>query len=121
MTLGNPRNAQPDLELTTMDQLDPLLKPEGGGKWLLFKHSTRCPISAHANREYEDWLDSAGAERARTARVLVVEQRPISLAIAERLKVRHESPQAILIENGKVLWHASHHSITAEELKRRCG
>lgn len=109
-------SAQPDLELTSLEQLDPILKQ---GKWLLFKHSTRCPISSHAHDEYLEWLGAAGSRRVRTARVLVVEARPISNAIAERLKVRHESPQAILIEDGKVLWHASHHSITAKELAAR--
>lgn len=108
---------QPDLELTTLDQLEPILKE---GKWLLFKHSTRCPISSHAHDEYATWLRDAGTARVRTARVLVVESRPISNAIAQRLGVRHESPQAILIENGKPIWHASHHSITAAELARHC-
>lgn len=109
---------RPDLELTAPDQLEPILTQ---GKWLLFKHSTRCPISAHAHDEYQEWLAAAGEDRVRTARVLVVEARPVSNAIAERLKVRHESPQAILIEDGKVLWHASHHSITADALRSRCG
>jgi bacillithiol system protein YtxJ len=110
-------NHSPDLELTTPEQLESVL---AAGRWLLFKHSTRCPISSHAHDEYQAWLAQA-APRAKSARVLVVENRPLSTAIAERLKVRHESPQAILIDEGKVLWHASHHSITTAELTKRCG
>lgn len=47
----------------------------------------------------------------------VIEERPVSLGLAERIGVKHESPQALLIKNGKALWHTSHHAITAEALK----
>jgi bacillithiol system protein YtxJ len=49
--------------------------------------------------------------------VRVIEERPISLALAERAGVRHESPQALLIKNGKGVWHDSHWGITAAALK----
>ena len=42
----------------------------------------------------------------------VVAQRPLSLALAEELNVRHESPQLLLVANGKVLAHGSHHEVT---------
>jgi bacillithiol system protein YtxJ len=46
----------------------------------------------------------------------LLEHRNISNAIAQDTGVEHESPQAILIENGKVLKHASHMSIYVSEL-----
>ena len=48
--------------------------------------------------------------------VHVVEQRALSNAIAARTGVRHESPQAILLEAGRVSWNASHDGITADAL-----
>ncbi len=42
----------------------------------------------------------------------VVAQRSLSLALAEELNVWHESPQLILISNGKVLAHGSHQQVT---------
>jgi bacillithiol system protein YtxJ len=48
--------------------------------------------------------------------VRVIEERPVSLALAERVGVKHESPQAILIRDGRPLWHASHGAITAGAL-----
>jgi bacillithiol system protein YtxJ len=42
----------------------------------------------------------------------VVAQRPLSLALAEELNVWHESPQLILVANGKVLAHGSHLEVT---------
>jgi bacillithiol system protein YtxJ len=105
-----------DLVLDSEDRLATVLE---GGRWLIFKHSTRCPISSHAFEEYDAWRARAGVDAPRTALCLVVEARAVSNAIAAKLGVRHESPQAILVDGGKVLWHASHHKITAEELARR--
>jgi bacillithiol system protein YtxJ len=49
--------------------------------------------------------------------VRVIEERPVSLALAERVGVQHQSPQALLIRNGAALWNASHHDITTEALQ----
>jgi len=49
--------------------------------------------------------------------VLVREDRPLSLAVAERSGVRHESPQVICLVGGKAVGHASHSGITAQALK----
>ena len=42
----------------------------------------------------------------------VIAQRPLSSALAEELNVRHESPQLIMIADGEVLAHGSHHQVT---------
>jgi bacillithiol system protein YtxJ len=83
---------------------------------LLFKHSTRCPLSAAALQEFEAYARSA--EGVPCARVLVIEQRPLSGFIAEAAGVRHESPQAILFRNGRAVWSASHQAVTREALAR---
>ncbi len=51
----------------------------------------------------------------------VIGQRPLARAIAERTNVRHESPQALLLEGGEVRWHASHGAITQESLAEATG
>lgn len=83
---------------------------------LVFKHSTRCPVSSAA------WREVAAFRMAHPEAVVlvvhVVEQRSLSNAVAARTGVRHESPQAILLENGRVAWHDSHEGITAEALER---
>ena len=50
--------------------------------------------------------------------VLVREDRPLSLTVAERTGVSHESPQVICLVGGRAVGHASHHHITAEALRR---
>lgn len=84
-----------------------------GSAWI-FKHSTRCPISAEAEREFMRHPEDAALS---VYRVLVVENRPTSNAIAEALGVEHQSPQAILVRDGRAVWNASHWDVTREKLK----
>lgn len=82
--------------------------------FLLFKHSTSCPISCGAFEEYEEWLASSPA--LPSAWLHVVEERPLARAVAERTGVRHESPQALLLVDGRCVWNASHGAITPASL-----
>ena len=52
--------------------------------------------------------------------MLVREDRPLSLAIAERTGVAHESPQVILLSGGRPCWHASHRAVTLAALREAC-
>jgi len=106
-------SAKPDSQIQTEADLDALLADPS--PVLIFKHSTRCPISTHAHNEFQAWLDSKGAS-PRTALVLVVEDRPVSLEVARRLGVAHQSPQAILVSDGVATWDASHDAITRSGL-----
>jgi bacillithiol system protein YtxJ len=49
--------------------------------------------------------------------VRVIEERPVSLALSQRVGVTHQSPQALLVRNGVAVWHASHYAITVEALR----
>ena len=81
---------------------------------LLFKHSPVCPISAAARAEYEVFrLDHPDVP---TLFVDVIAARATARGIAGLCGIRHESPQAILFENGRPVWHASHDAITAGSL-----
>lgn len=51
----------------------------------------------------------------------VIQSRPVSNAAAEQLDVHHESPQLIIIQNGKCTFDASHLEITLDELKEQAG
>jgi bacillithiol system protein YtxJ len=50
------------------------------------------------------------------AAIMVIEDREISDNVEERFGIRHESPQAILIDNEKAVWHASHWKVTESTL-----
>jgi bacillithiol system protein YtxJ len=85
-------------------------------RFLLIKHSVTCPISHSAFREYEKFVEDH--PDIDTYYLHVQEARPLSNYIAETFGVKHESPQALLFDNGSVAWHASHWNITYEALQR---
>lgn len=81
---------------------------------LLFKHSPVCPISAAALAQYQAFCRAL--PDVPTLFVDVIADRPVARGLAERCGVRHESPQAILFEQGRPVWHASHGAITEQAL-----
>lgn len=82
---------------------------------VVFKHSTRCPVSSFAHREVAEFRRRHAGVPVYV--VHVVEQRLLSNALAARTGVRHESPQAIVLSEGKVLWADSHQGVTADALE----
>jgi bacillithiol system protein YtxJ len=84
---------------------------------LLLKHSPRCGVSRWALEEVEQ-LEREG-DVGPIAMVDVVADRELSQEVAERIGVRHQSPQLIYLEEGVVRWHISHGSITADAVRRR--
>ena len=79
------------------------------GPVLIYKHSTRCSVSLFAMKRLL-LLDTTQNET--WVYIDVVAQRPLSLALAEELNILHESPQLILLSEGNVLAHGSHHQVT---------
>jgi len=106
------------LRLTSPDQIDTLLEESESRPVLLFKHSVSCGTSAYALDELRDVLDRPQADDVRYAVVVVQSDRETSNAVATRLGVRHETPQALLLRGGRVVWNASHHRLTADVIAR---
>lgn len=104
-------------EITTLEAWERLLAESGTTAFVVFKHSTRCPISAAALQRAKAYLAGRAAGGPPFYLVLVIESRPVSNAIAETLAVAHKSPQAILVKGGQALWSASHYGITEENLR----
>ncbi|MET3287884.1 bacillithiol system redox-active protein YtxJ [Brevibacillus fluminis] len=98
-------------QLHSIEELDQFIGE--GGKRLLFKHSTVCPISTAAHDEYQAYLQGADIP---AAMILVREDRPVSNEVESRFGVKHESPQIFLIDNGEVKWHTSHWKITKQAI-----
>lgn len=98
------------IELTTTDDLNRLFETSVRGPVILFKHSETCPISHGVYRE----IAGVGAD---VNLVVVQTSRPISDAIAKLTGIRHETPQAIIIKNGKPIYSASHYDVTAADVE----
>ena len=103
-------------DINTLEELDGVLAESNNRPALLFKHSTSCPISTRAFREFESFLESA--DPAVAYRLITVQRaRPVSDEAANRLSLKHETPQAILIDKGREIWNASHFDITSASLQ----
>lgn len=77
--------------------------------YILFKHSTTCPISQGAYAEFEAYCRE---EKGTPAYYLYVQEaRDVSNRIAEHFSIKHESPQVLYIKDGIVVWHTSHWNI----------
>ncbi|MCG7379883.1 bacillithiol system redox-active protein YtxJ [Paenibacillus sp. ACRSA] len=86
---------------------------------LILKHSTTCPTSARAYREFMAFVGSNASESKRRMDyhiVKVIESRALSRHIAEETAVIHQSPQVLLLEQGRVIQHTSHGKITKKRL-----
>jgi bacillithiol system protein YtxJ len=83
----------------------------------LFKHSTRCPVSFAAEAAYLKFINDLPADADVACTHLdLIRYREVSNAIADTLDVHHQSPQAILLVDGRAVWHASHYDITSTAL-----
>ena len=104
-------------ELTTEQEWEQALEATGEKPLLVLKHSTRCPVSAAALEEFEEYLRDHPAQDVEYALVKVIESRPVSNRIAEDLQVKHESPQIILVKNKEKYWAASHWAVTKRHIR----
>lgn len=82
---------------------------------LIYKHSFACGICVFSKSELESELDRI-LELADAHFIDVRTSRDISNKIEELTEVKHESPQAIILKNGEVAWHASHSAIKTDEV-----
>jgi bacillithiol system protein YtxJ len=86
---------------------------------LLFKHSRTCGISCEAFDELQAHVAEHSGTAAASYKVITVQShRRLSDSAAERFGIRHETPQAILLKDGRPVWNASHFRITADALTR---
>lgn len=104
------------IPLQLMGQLDEIIALSKEKPILIFKHSTRCSISRFALKQFENEFDLQNQIDAYFLDLL--EFRAISNEIASRFGIMHQSPQLLLIKEGKVLYDASHSDIQANELKK---
>lgn len=83
---------------------------------LFFKHSTRCSISDMVLQRLErDWKDEY-TEKIVPVYLDLLKHRDVSNKIAEKYGVYHESPQVLIIKEGKCVYTASHSDIRLAEI-----
>lgn len=84
-------------------------------KIAIFKHSTSCFISKTVLRNFEKEVENSD-QKVEVYYLDLLVYRPLSNKIAEDFGIRHESPQLIVIENGKPINNASHQDISLSQI-----
>ena len=80
-------------------------------KVAIFKHSTRCHISKTVLRNFESEVQNTD-KNVEYYFLDLLAHRNLSNKIAEDFGVEHQSPQLIVLENGKSVKDASHQAIS---------
>ncbi|MDZ7720539.1 MAG: bacillithiol system redox-active protein YtxJ [Balneolaceae bacterium] len=97
------------------DEIRTLLEKSKDRPQLIYKHSNRCSVSFIT----KDELDSNAEKMNQFADLYIVDvirQRDISNAVTSLLKIRHESPQALLIKDENIVWKGSHWEVNSQEI-----
>ncbi len=90
--------------------LENLLSDSAQKPVIVFKHSNACSISARAYREMQ---------QVENVNILVVQSaRDVSSELATLTGIRHETPQVIVLRDGKAVWNASHFDVTAGDVMK---
>ena len=97
------------ISLTNLSELDKI-KEDSFYRILkfIFKHSTRCSISKMVLSRFESTNNSASLS---VYLLDLLNYRDLSNQIADDFNVKHESPQLLVIKDGKCHTHSSHTSI----------
>jgi bacillithiol system protein YtxJ len=97
--------------ITSTQAFDELISRSDNEPVAVFKHSTACPVSSGAYQEMARFPGEIALIEIQTAR-------DVSREVGIRTGIEHESPQVIILRNGKAVWHASHWKITAQAVEK---
>jgi len=103
-------------ELTELQQLDTIVDESAETPVIIFKHSTRCPVSRMALKSFENEYNIEEGS-AKPYFLDLIAHRDVSNEIASRFNVTHQSPQVIVIKNGQEVFNTSHDDIDAGVVK----
>jgi bacillithiol system protein YtxJ len=83
---------------------------------LIIKHSTRCSISSAAlSRLERNWKDE-DAKKIKPYYLDLLQHRDISNQVAAHYQLEHQSPQILIIKNGKCIYSATHFEINYNDI-----
>lgn len=98
------------ININDVESLNDFVGRLNGSSGVLFKHSNSCGISSRAYSEMAKLTHPVGL-------VVVQDARPVSDEIERRWSLSHETPQVLVIHDGKVVWSASHFQIKAADVQ----
>ena len=105
------------IPLTSLSQLNDIKNESNQQPVLVFKHSTTCSISKTSlNRLERNWSE-VDLKGMKAYYLDLLSYRSISNEIAQTFGVVHESPQVLIIKDGKSVYDTSHFDIDYANVK----
>ena len=104
------------INLTEDSQLETAINESNTKPVIIYKHSTTCGICLQALDELETNFDQI-KNQVSFYYLDLLTYRPLSNLIAERLATIHQSPQILLVKDGKVIYSVTHLAIKTAKIK----
>lgn len=101
------------IALTSEEQLKGIKEKSFQRPQVIFKHSTRCSISAMAKSKLDR---SEGDAEIDFYYLDLLRYRSISNMVSEVFNIYHESPQVLVIKNGACVYDESHLGISMSDI-----
>ena len=106
------------ISLTDLNQLEEIRENSKNSPIMIFKHSRACSTSTMViNRLERNWQHEE-MQHVQTYFLDLLSYRQISNVIAEQYKIRHESPQVLIIRDGNAVYAGSHFEIDYPSLQK---
>lgn len=99
------------IKLNSQTLLNKLVADSKLSPQFIFKHSTRCSISAMALNRLQE-----SSKKMNIYIIDVINNRDISNEVERRFDVRHQSPQLLVVLDGNCKYDTSHMGVTPSVL-----
>lgn len=105
------------VQLKEATQLNEIIMESECRPVIIYKHSTRCGLSYSAKDKLEHGWEMLKT-KAKFYYLDIIQYRSVSNRVSEKFQVSHQSPQVLIIKNGKSVYDVSHHLIEIGEIIR---
>ena len=107
-------------DLKSSDQLRAIIDGSHRKPVVIYKHSSRCGTSFFVRKRLEHDWDFA-VEDIDLYFLDLISYRDLSDEVAQTLGVRHESPQILVIADGRSIYDTSHGGVSVKAIKKALG
>ncbi|HSZ26443.1 MAG TPA: bacillithiol system redox-active protein YtxJ [Cytophagaceae bacterium] len=104
-------------EITEEAEVDQLKEASKNHPVLIFKHSTRCSISATSLDRLERNWKEAEMVNIKPFYLDLIKYRGVSNKIQNIFHIEHQSPQILVIKDGQCVYNASHIEINYKDIR----
>ena len=103
-------------EFYALEDLENIIKTSFHQPVLIYKHSTRCSLSSIVRSRLESSWEADPLDIV-CYFLDLISFKEVSNAVEDQFQIRHQSPQILMIHQGKCIFHCSHLSIGHSAIK----